>query len=301
MDRLDTIELFAAVVETGSFSEAGKRFGYAPSGVTRRIDDLEAWMGAALFYRSTRRITLTEVGAAFHNRATEILLDLEEARITASGLEDVPSGNVRLSVAASLGPQMTAALGAFLARWPDIGVTVRSTDQLVDPVAEGLDLVVRIGRLSDSTLRARLLGTGERIVCASPQYLRDHGTPSDPDALAGHDCLVFRSTPGYNLWRFRRGKRRFEVRASGPFHCDDGQLLTQAAASGGGIVLLPRWLVGQALEAGSLVPILENFEPDPAETPVHAVYPHSRYVPPKVRVLIDFLVERFGQEKRWIQ
>ena len=148
MDRLDTIELFVAVVETGSFSEAGRRFGYAPSAVTRRMDDLERWMGATLFYRSTRKITLTEVGDAFHRRASSILLEIEEARVTAAGLEDMPTGTVRMSVAASLGPQITAALNDFQERAGASAGQDESTLQARQESGSGVRSPARIAELS---------------------------------------------------------------------------------------------------------------------------------------------------------
>ncbi len=299
MDRLDTIELFTAVVETGSFSEAGRRLGHAPSAVSRRIDDLEGWIGGTLFYRTTRKLTLTEVGRAFHGRARQILLDLEEARVTSAGLEDYPTGMLRITVAASFGWHMTAALHEFQQRWPGISFLTSFTDRVADMVAEGIDVAVRTGSLRDSSLKARRIGRARRIVCASPGYLKHHGTPETPEALGEHNCLTFRSSPGHNTWRFRTGRRSVDIAARGKFHSDAGTQLVTAARIGAGIVLVPEWLVGADLKAGRLVPVLEGYPPVPDFTSVYAVHAYSRFVPPKVRVFVDFLADRFLKGYDW--
>ncbi len=299
MDRLETIELFVTVVETGSFSEAGRRLGHAPSAVSRRIDDLERWMGANLFYRSTRRLSLTEVGRAFHGRSRQILLDLEEARVTSAQTTDHPTGTIRMTTSASFSPCLIGAMRDFEARWPGVSIIANITDRLVDLVGEGQDLAIRIGRLEDSPLRARLLGRADRLVCASPAYLRAHGLPETPSDLADLECLTFRSAPGHSVWCFREGRRRTEVRASGRFYCDDGRLLVQAARQGMGIVLAPRWLLGADLATGQLISLLPGFVPDPSDTPVHAVHAYTRFVPPKVCAFVDFLAQRFRDEREW--
>jgi len=258
-------------------------------------------MGATLFYRSTRRLTLTDAGQAFHQSSKQVLLDLEEARVRAAGLQDHPSGTLRLTVSASFGPFVIGALRAYRDRWPDVHIIANVTDRMVDLVAEGQDLAIRIGRLADSPLCARLIGRADRLVCASPGYVEAHGAPVMPDDLAGHDCLVFRASPGHNVWRFRQGRRRWDVKASGHFIGDDGPLLVQAARQGMGIVLAPRWLLGADLAAGRLVPLLTGYAPDPSETPVYAVHAYARFVPPKVRTFIDHLARRFQDERTWAQ
>ncbi len=299
MDRLETIELFLTVVETGSFSEAGRRLGHAPSAVSRRIDDLEHWMGANLFHRSTRRLTLTEVGHAFDRRSRQILLDLEEARVISAQLQDYPTGTIRMTASASFSPCLIGAMRDFQARWPGVRIIANITDRMADLVAEGQDLAIRVGRLQDSPLRAKLICRADRVICASPAYVKAHGAPERPEDLADLDCLAFRSSPGANLWRFRKARRRSQVRASGRFYCDNGRLLVQAACQGMGIVLAPRWLVGADLAAGRLISLLPGFVPDPADTPVHAVHAYTGFVPPKVRVFIDFLAGRFRGKRAW--
>ena len=299
MDRLGAITLFTKVVETGSFSEAGRQSNLAPSSVSRRIVELEGWVGAALFHRTTRRLNLTEVGRSFHERTKDILLDLEEARVVAAQLEDHPSGLIRLSVPTSMESHLTAAMGDFQARWPSVIFSLDFTDRLVDLVGEGFDLAVRVGRLEDSTLRARKIGEARRTLCASPRYLSLAGTPAHPEDLSDHNCLTFRTHPGYNVWRFSGGGGTIDVRASGGFSANNGSALISAARSGMGIILGPEWLVGRLLASGELVEVLPAFPPDPERTPLYAVHPYQRFVPPKVRTFIDFLANRFGRDYDW--
>ena len=299
MDRLGALSLFAKAVETGSFSEAGRQSGLAPSSVSRRIVELEGWVGAALFHRTTRKLNLTEVGRSFYERTRGILLDLEEARVTAAQLEDHPSGLIRLTIPASLERHLTAAIGEFQTRWPEVRFALTFTDRVVDLVGEGYDLAVRIGRLEDSTLRARKIGEARRTLCASPRYLDRAGAPERPEDLAGHNCLILRTHPGYNVWRFKAGGRTVDVRASGSFSANSGYALISAARDARGLVLAPEWLVGPSLAIGDFVEVLPKHPPVPDRTPLYAVHPYQRFVPPKVKSFVDFLANRYGKGYDW--
>jgi DNA-binding transcriptional LysR family regulator len=260
---------------------------------------LEEWLGAALFHRTTRKLNLTEAGLLFFERTRGILLDLEEAKITAAKLEDQPSGMVRLSLPASFERRFTDAVGDFQSQWPQVSLVVSFTDRLADMIEEGFDLAVRIGALEDSTLRARKIAESRRYLCASPAYLDRFGAPRHPKDLADHNCLIFKRHPGYNLWCFRGPGGIHEVRASGRFIADSGYALVNAALAGLGIILAPEWLVGRALARKDLVGILPNFSPVPHCTPLHVVHPYQRFVPPKVKVLADFLANRYGKNYDW--
>ena len=301
MDRLGALSMFAKVVETGSFSEAGRQSGMAPSSVSRSIQELEAWVGAALFHRTTRRVALTETGRSFHGRTRDILLDLEEARVMAARLENHPSGLIRLTVPASLERHLTTGIGLFQARWPGVRFALTFTDRLVDLVGEGYDLAVRLGRLEDSTLRARKIGEARRYLCASPRYIERYGAPQHPKDLAGHHCLILRSHPGSNIWRFKDGGRIVEVRASGSFSANSGDALINAAHNAMGLVVAPEWLVGSFLAKGELVEVLAKHPPVPNRTPLYAVHPYQRFVPPKVKAFVDFLAQRYGKGYDWTQ
>ena len=299
MDTLGALSLFAKAVESGSFSEAGRQSGLVPSSVSRRIVELEGWVGAALFHRTTRKLNLTEVGRSFYERTKGILLDLEEAKVMAAQLEDHPSGLIRLSIPASLERHLTADIGEFQARWPGVRFALTFTDQIVDLVGEGYDLAVRIGRLEDSTLRARKIGEARRYLCASPRYLDRAGTPQRPEDLADHNCLIFRNHPGYNVWRFKTGARIVDVRALGSFSANSGNALVSAARDARGLILAPEWLLGPSLASGELVEVLPKHPPAPDRTPLYAVHPYQRFVPPKVKSFVAFLGNRYGKNHDW--
>ena len=299
MDKLGALSLFVKAVETGSFSEAGRQSGLAPSSVSRRVAELEGWVGATLFHRTTRKLNLTEVGRSFYERTRGILLDLDEAKVMAAQLADHPSGLIRLTIPASMEGHLTAGIGEFQARWPGVQFALTFTDRMVDLVGEGYDLAVRIGRLEDSTLRARKIGEARRYLCASPRYLDRAGVPERPQDLGGHNCLIFRTHPGYNVWRFKAGGRTVDVRASGSFSANSGFALVNAARDAMGLVLAPEWLVGPSLANGDLVEVMTKHPPAPNRTPLYAVHPYQRFVPPKVKTFVDFLVTRYGKGYDW--
>ena len=299
MDQLAAITLFNKVVETGSFSEAGRQSNLAPSSVSRRIVDLEGWVGAVMFHRTTRRLNLTEAGRLFHERTHAILLDLEEARVVAAGLEDKPSGLVRITVPASLEQHMVVATALFQSRWPDVSFGLTSTDRNVDLVAEGFDIAIRAGQLEDSTLRARKIAEVTRRLCASPHYLATAPPLTHPRDIEDHSCLALRRNPGYNIWRFKNRDEVVDVRAYGKFTANSGNMLVTAARLGRGLMLSPDWILGPSIARGELVELLPAHPPYPASSPLYVVHPYRRFVPPKVKVFIDFLVEHFGKNYDW--
>lgn len=300
MDTIAAMRMFTRVVETGSFSAAGRQLGTAPSSVSRLIGELEYDLGARLFHRTTRKLSLTEAGRLYHARAIGILLDVEEAWLAVSEITDAPSGVLRVNIPASLACRhMIPAVSAFQERYPAVRTAVSVTDRMVDLVEEGFDLAIRIGHLSDSSLVARRLGAARRAVCASPAYLKKNAAPKTPEDLARHSCITFRTHPGANGWAFKGPKGRSVVRVSGALFANDGPTLVSAAVAGLGLVLVPRWLTGTEIKRQELRVVLDDYTPDPSDTPFYAVYPHQRHLPPKVRVFIDFLVERFGQETEW--
>lgn len=299
MDQLGAIALFNKVVETGSFSEAGRQADLAPSSVSRRVVDLERWLGARLFHRTTRRLNLTEVGRSFHERTRDILLDLEEARTIAASLEDKPAGLVRISVPASLEQHIVVATAQFQNRWPAVNFGLISTDRKVDLVAEGFDVAIRAGKLEDSTLRARKLTEVTRRLCASPAYLQGAPKLSSPRDIEKHQCLALRRAPGRNTWRFRNGRRIVTAKAGGGFTANSGNMLVTAARHGRGLVLSPDWILGPYLATGELVEVLPTFAPYPRTSALYAVHPYQRFIPPKVKIFVDFLAERFSDNYDW--
>jgi DNA-binding transcriptional LysR family regulator len=299
MDQLGAITLFNKVVETGSFSEAGRQSNLAPSSVSRRIVDLEGWVGATLFHRTTRKLNLTEVGRLFHERTRSIMLDLEEARIMAAALEDKPAGLVRITLPASLEQHVVVATALFQARWPDVSFGLTSTDRNVDLVAEGFDIAIRAGQLKDSTLRARKLAEVPRSLCASPQYLATAPRLDHPGDIKNHSCLALRRNPGDNIWQFKDGGEIVDVRVRGKFTANSGNMLVTAARHGRGLMLSPGWIMGPPIARGELVKLLPAYPPYPATSALYAVHPYQRFVPPKVKVFIDYLIERFDKDYDW--
>jgi len=299
VDQLGAITLFNKVVETGSFSEAGRQSNLAPSSVSRRIVDLENWVGVTLFHRTTRTLNLTEVGKFFHERTKSILLDLEEVRVLSAELQDKPAGLVRISMPASLEQHLVVATVVFQARWPDVSFNLSSSDREVDLIAEDFDIAIRAGELSDSTLHARKITEVKRYLCASKQYLVSAPKLTHPMDIEKHRCLTLRRNPGYNLWKFSDGDKLIDVRASGNFAANSGNMLLTAAQHGQGLILSPEWILGPAIARGDLVELLPAFSPFPATSTLHAVHPYQRFIPPKVRMFIDFLVEHFSNAYDW--
>lgn len=253
-----------------------------------------------MFHRTTRKLNLTEAGRLFHERTYGILLDLEEARVMAAGLEDKPSGLVRITVPASLEQHLVVATALFQSRWPNVSFGLTSTDRNVDLVAEGFDIAIRAGQLEDSTLRARKIAEVTRRLCASPHYLATAPPLTHPRDIENHSCLALRRNPGYNIWRFNDNGEVVDVRAYGEFTANSGNMLVTAARLGRGLMLSPDWILGPSIARGELVELLPAHPPYPESSPLYVVHPYRRFVPPKVKVFIDFLVEHFGKDYDWL-
>ena len=298
MDRLGAIQVFAQVVESGSFAKAADRLGLSTSAASRHVADLESHLQTRLLNRTTRRVSLTESGRAFHERAVQLLADLEEAEQEAGRAAVVPRGTVRMSASVNFGVRHLApAIADFLAQHAEVRFDVSLSDRIVDLVEEGFDLAVRIGAPGEH-LVARKLGETRLVPCASPQYLSAHAAPKTPEELAGHNCFTYEYASPRNVWRFRdaAGAER-AVRVAGTLHTNNGDLLAEVAARGLGIVFEPAFIVGPDVRAGRLVPLLQEFTPPPV--PIYAVYPSRKHLSAKVRRFVDFLVERFAASPDW--
>jgi DNA-binding transcriptional LysR family regulator len=293
MDRFQAMSVFARVVEQGSFARAAARLGISTSACSRHVADLEAHLDTRLLNR-TRRLSLTESGQSFYERCVQLLADLEEAEGAVEASAARPRGTIRLTCAINFGVRhLSGAIGAFLARYPEIQFDVSLSDRFVDLVEEGFDLAVRIGGPGGERLVARRLGDTRLVCCAAPAYLKAHGTPRTPEDLARHACLTYEYLPARGVWAFRdRSGRERRVRVSGPLHANHGDLLVAAAVQGAGIALEPDFIAGDDLRAGRLVRILESFTAP--VSPIYAVYPSRRHLSAKVRAFVDFLAGRFG-------
>jgi DNA-binding transcriptional LysR family regulator len=290
--------VFATVVEASSFSAAASRLGVSKSAVSKQVAKLEERLGARLLNRTTRRLSLTEVGAGFYQHCARMLEEVDEAEKLVGRLHAEPRGVLRLNAPMSFGNlHLAPAIPDFMALYPDLAIDMELTDRYVDLVEEGFDVAVRIGTLKDSTLVARKLAPARMAVCASESYLRREGTPKHPRDLKAHNCLVYTMGVSPGTWRFRGGDGPVTVEVGGSYSANNGDALRAAAIAGIGIIRTPTFIVGDALRDGRLRCLLGEYAID--DGAVHAVYPHRRHVSPKVRAFVDFLTDRFGPAPYW--
>jgi DNA-binding transcriptional LysR family regulator len=293
MDRLSEMEAFATVVDQGGFTDAARKLGISKSAVSKHVSSLETRLGARLLNRTTRRVSPTEIGLAYYDRARRVLNDAGDADALVTSMQSAPSGMLRVSVATDFGVNhLSPILGGFLHEFPDITVNLTLDNRFVELISEGFDLAVRIGDLEDSSLRARKLAETHKQMIASPAYLEEHGRPRRIDDLNEHKLLHYTNQANGSVWKLTApsGEKR-HVRSAGWLTVNDGQSLLNAAIGGLGIAFLPSFLYADAVREGKLVPAIEGLAPEVQG--VHAVYPPGRYTQPKVRAFIDFLVESF--------
>lgn len=299
MDRLDSMEAFVRVAESKSFSEAARRLNLSKSVISRQVSGLETELGARLFHRTTRSLTLTEVGAAYLERCQRILADIEEANLSVSNLQAAPRGKLKLSAPVPFTIQHLAPiLPDFMARHPEIEIDLSLNDRFVNLVEEGFDLAIRIGKLNDSSLIARFLAPANIAVVGSAAYLAERGEPRSPEDLGQHCCMLYSNQASADEWSFvAPDGKKLSVEVKGRLRTNNGDVLRQAALGGLGLVMLPTFIVGADLQAGTLVRVLEEFVPQ--QLGIYAVYPHARHLSPKVRAFVDFLAEHFGPRPYW--
>ena len=298
MDRLSTMETFVRVVEAGSFVAAAQRLELSAAMVSRHVQDLEQRLGTRLLNRTTRRISLTEAGAAYFERSRQLLRDLEEMDLSVAHEVQQPRGVLRVNAPVVFGTRhLSRFLAEYGARYPDVAIDLTLTDRFIDLVEEGADVAVRIGALQDSTLVARRLCPARLVLCAAPAYLQQHGTPKSLEDLGRHSCLGYTYTRGGIEWEFPEASAPAIVPLRGNLRANHGEVLFQAAIDGMGIVLLPTFIVGEALREGLLRQVLPRATL--AELNAYAVFPSRKFLSAKVRTFVDFLAEKFGPEPYW--
>lgn len=298
MSEFDDILAFVRVVELGSLTRAAEQLGLSKSMVSRRLDRLEGALDVKLLQRSTRGIKPTEAGRKFEGRCIHILAELEHARAEVAGQDGRLSGRLRLAVPMSFGwRHLASALAAFSVEHDHLMLDVAYDDRAVDLVGEGFDAAVRIGTLLDSRLVARRLAPIRMVTVASPLYLKASSEPKTPAALAHHPCLRASMNPYGDTWRFRVGPRWVSVLpGDARYRADNGEALLEGAIAGLGVALLPTFIACEAIREGRLTPILSSFAtPERSLSLLRPPGPASA----KIRVLTDFLVERFGPEPYW--
>jgi DNA-binding transcriptional LysR family regulator len=294
MDRLTAMEIFVRVVELRGFTAAARASGISPTMASNHIQALERRLGARLLNRTTRRQSLTEIGAAYYAQCLDILGRIEGAEIAAREMRSRPKGRLRVSAPITLGSALLIpALADYLQRYEEVAIELLLNDRQVDLAEEGFDAAFRFGALPDSGLVARPLRALGRVVCASPAYLERRGTPQRPEDLAGHDCLAFHNVRPEDGWTFPHAKPR-TIGVAGPLTVNNGPALLRAALGGIGIVMLPDYLVAEEIAAGRL----QRLFPDQAfsSPPLQLVYLPDRHMTPKLRSFVDFVLERFGRD-----
>ncbi|WP_315706501.1 MULTISPECIES: LysR family transcriptional regulator [unclassified Bradyrhizobium] len=298
IDRMKDISVFVHVAEAKSFTAAAERIGLSRSAVGKSIVRLEDRLGVRLLQRTTRSVSLTGEGAAFHERCVRLLADLDEAEMAMLSHSQAPRGRLRLDLPVSFGRlHVLPVLNEFIRKWPEISVSASFGDRYVDLIDEGVDLAIRIGSSEDSRLMNRFLARHRLVTCASPAYLAERGTPRNIDALAQHSCLAFVHGGRSVDWRFNENGQARVIAINGRFVATNAEALRDATIAGFGIARLATFLVSDDLRAGRLVPILKEVDADGA--PIRAVYPSSRHLSPKVRTFIDALIEAWRPEPPW--
>lgn len=281
------------VVDHGGFTDAARKLGLSKSAVSKHVSALEARLAVRLLNRTTRRVSPTEVGLAYYDRARSVLAQAAEADNMVTAMQATPKGSLRLSAPVNFGVrQISPAVATFLCAFPEVDINMELDDRFVELVAEGFDLAIRIGTLTDSSLKAKKLAEARSLIVASPAYLAGCGTPRTIDDLNDHRLLHYSQLSTGNFWRLRTasGEER-QIRVGGRLTVNNGEALMKAAEAGLGIAQIPSFMLGDAVTSGRLVELL----PDrPRETlGIYAVYPQGRFPQPKLRAFIDFLSERF--------
>ena len=281
------------VSQTGSFVQAAKRLGLATSVVSKRIKDLEAHLGTLLMNRTTRKVSLTDAGYQYMEQVSRFLDDLEEMEDSLRLQTQNPVGEISMTAPLSFGVRhLGPIISSFLESHPKVSVKVSLNDKQVDLLEEGIDLAIRIGKLSDSTLISKKIFHCRRVVCASPAYFEKHGRPSHPEDLIHHNCFLYTHVSEGRSWPFLVDQKVMHQTIRGRFKSDNGDLLLQAVLAGGGIAHLPGFLVSNLLKEGKLEEVLKDYED--TDFAVYVVYQNKRHLSAKIRLLVDYLSKAFA-------
>jgi DNA-binding transcriptional LysR family regulator len=300
MDKLTSLRAFVKVVELGSFSEAGRQLRLSRSAISKYVSDLEEELGVQLLNRTTRHASPNENGQAYFERALGILAELDAADHAVAQLQATPRGLLRVNAPMSFGTlQLGPALADFMALYPELQIQLGLSDEQVDPVQGGYDVTLRIADLESSSLIARKIVAIDRVICASPSYLDQHGVPQHPGDLRSHALLTYGFLLTGNQWKLTGADGDHWIQPSWLLCANNAEVLRDAAIKGRGVVLLPTFIAEEALRKGLLRSVLYEYKA-PLLT-LYAIYPPTRHLAVKVRLFIDFLVDRFGNFPSWDQ
>jgi len=291
-DVLDGMAIFVGVVNAGSFTAAAHALGHSTSYVSKEITRLEKRLGSRLLNRTTRTISLTDAGRAFYERSSQIVIDAENAERSINQLQETPSGLLRINAPGSFGVNyLLDVLPQFMHRYPEIKLEVEFNDRIIDVVAEGYDVVIRVGAIKDSNLVARKFTSSRGVVVASPDYLKRKGYPKQAEDLAEHDCIAYSLLPTPTLWSFHKDGVRTNVTIDPRALCNSSIIEVAMVVNGIGITQIPLFTCDKEVANGELEIILEDY--DQMKFDVYAVYPHRQYLTAKVRAFVDFVVDAF--------
>jgi len=293
MDQLSSMKAFVAVADGGHFAMASERLGLSRAMASKLVMDLEAHLGLRLLNRTTRKVSLTEPGAAYLERCRDILAAIEEAEREIAAQASEPVGRLRVTAPMSFGALHVAPrIAAYTARYSRMNIDLVLNDRLVDLVEEGYDLAIRIGRLADSSLIAKRIGATRIVVCASPGYLAARGRPMKPADLADHECILYSYASAGAVWTFLGPNREETVRVRGRVACNNGDAICHMATSGQGVTMQPDFIAAPHLRAGTLEQVLADYTTEP--TGIYAIHPSHRHAPLKLRTFIEFLSASIG-------
>ncbi|TMJ22007.1 MAG: LysR family transcriptional regulator [Alphaproteobacteria bacterium] len=299
MDRLTSLTAFVRVVDSGGFSAAGRRLNMSTTMVSNHVQALEERLGARLLHRTTRKVSLTEVGKAYYDRCTQILADIEQADDIAGALQSTPRGTLRIYTATHIVQFVAPVVAEFLIAYPEAKVDLTIGEREVDLIDEGFDIAIRLIPPPDSSLIVRSLATWRHVLCCSPAYLEKHGPLRQLTELSDHNCVRHVLYPFEDEWRFvdRKGTPA-SVRVSGNLISNSGETLRRAALQGVGILLAPGFLIADDLDQGRLIRLLPEYRP--VEFAMNAVYPHRHHLSAKVRSFIDLLARHSAEQQKLI-
>lgn len=298
MDRLTSLAIFKRVAECGSFSDTARETGLSQSTISKHVAALEDQLGVRLLNRSTRRSHLTEAGQRFYETCARIVGALDEAMSDIGHLQSGPTGTLRLSVPATFGQlQIMPIIPAYLDLHPAVSVETIFNDRYVDLVAEGVDLAIRLGNLADSSLVGRRLGTVRRVAVAAGTYLDRFGVPAGPRELVTHNCIVNTNLSTGADWHFIGAEGEISVRVSGRFRANNSEAVGRMVLAGVGIAVVPEYVLFQEIAGGRVKILFDGYEAPKFE--IHALYPATRHVLPKVRSFLDFLAAKFRTDGRF--
>jgi len=298
VDKLISMQIFEKVAKHNSFSAAARDMGLSKAMVSKHIASLENSLDVLLLNRTTRRLSLTESGAAYLERVKNILADIEETELAVSTLSSEPRGTLKLSAPTSFGSfHLARAIGGYKQIYPDVHIEMILTERLHDLVEDGLDLAIHVGHLDDSNLIAKRLASARMIVCGSPAYFEKHGIPETPEDLIHHQCLIYSPRIPANEWIFKKDNKKFNVRVSGDIRSNIGDALRVAAMQDSGLIQLPTYMTGLDIKAGRLQAVLEDYEPP--ESPINALYLHRKHLSAKVRTFVDYLYDILHPVPYW--